>query len=255
MIRTRDFILFVITFCFLVLAIIFTVTSHRGGFLSVAFNETTSQDAGGVIEIEEVSEEETRQSTIARLREKIKNAPILSSSAPSVVTPDVVIASSSESESGSLEETVDGTVVALQMCPGATDGLTVAQAWPRTGVTVSEVEGVRVATYTDAMGVKQLLLLPLYPNPSGQNCLTSEIIGLTKTGSLIFNSDAIAYQASGAETLIGYALDGVAIYGLYTGVTDACGGYDHPSGYRYSLSPERPFMIGCYMASPAMFSL
>jgi hypothetical protein len=254
MIRTRDFILFILTFCFLVLAIIFTITNNRTpAFLNVQFDDEVPT-VGGVTDTEpQINEEDTRQSTIARLREKIKQSPIVSQASVQVPEPETVKEEGSQPDTPEAE--TDAVVVRLQMCTGASDGLLVASKWPRTGVSVELVEGVRVAVYRDAVGARQLLLFPSAQSNTAEICLDSEVIGVTTSGSLMFNTDAIAYQNTSVETLIGYARDGFPIYGRYEGTTDVCGGYMHPTGYRYSVSPDRPFILGCFASTPGTFDI
>jgi hypothetical protein len=85
-------------------------------------------------------------------------------------------------------------------------------------------------------------------------CVPSEVVGVTLSGSLMFNSDASFYRGYGQEYLIGYARDGFPIYGYYEGPVDSCGGYMHSSGYRYTVSPNRDHIIGCFMAPWSAFS-
>jgi hypothetical protein len=96
-----------------------------------------------------------------------------------------------------------------------------------------------------------VLQLPHRLFATGANaCLSTDIVGIALDGSLIRNSDYTAYRVFGSETLIGYALDGYAIYGTGTFATDACGGSDVGGEYSYYLSPDREGVIGCFNATP-----
>jgi len=96
--------------------------------------------------------------------------------------------------------------------------------------------------------------MPLSPTRrQDSQCLPSEIIGVTTEGSLMFNSDAILYHTRNQDELLGYARDGFPIYGNYKGETDECGGYNHAIGYRYTISDNRNYTIGCFGAQPMPF--
>ena len=85
--------------------------------------------------------------------------------------------------------------------------------------------------------------------------MPSEVIGVTNGGVLMFNGDVNSYRKIPENALIGYARDGFPIYGVYKEKVDECGGYDHPSGYRYTVSTQRDYIIGCYVGSVQKFSL
>jgi hypothetical protein len=87
------------------------------------------------------------------------------------------------------------------------------------------------------------------------SCVPGDIVGVTVVGTLMRNADASFYKGYGAEYLIGYARDGFPIYGYYQGAVDACGGYNHASGYRYTVTSDRPYLVGCFMGTPSSFSL
>ncbi len=247
--RTRDLILFIACALFLLGAILFTVSRSVHQQPLVNF----SDDVISSVEVVPTSDESLdRPSTIARLREKIGSMLVLEDAKPSVVNePEPTATSTDDTDAESEAE------VAVLRCAGAVDGLATAGKWPREGVVVMEAEGMRTVSHQDASGmVTPLLTLPLYAGHSGSpSCLDSEIIGVTLHGSLIFNTDAITYDTTGQNVLIGYARDGVPIYGQYDGTTDVCGGYDPGTGYRYGLSRDRNFMIGCFAANPAHFSI
>ena len=82
---------------------------------------------------------------------------------------------------------------------------------------------------------------------AGASCLSSDIVGIALDGSLIRNGEHTLYSIFGAETLVGYALDGFPIYGaIGAPVTDNCGGTAMAGEYRYYLSSERTGVIGCF---------
>ena len=81
-------------------------------------------------------------------------------------------------------------------------------------------------------------------------CIATDVIGIALDGSLIRNGDYTAYGVFGSETLVGYALDGFAIYGQASFATDSCGGSDTSGEYRYYLSDKREGVLGCFSATP-----
>ncbi len=247
--RSRDLILFMLLAVALFAAILLTLAHSTALLPAIGFDTATSSSE---IVLTAPREGIDRQGTIAHLREKIADMLTISDAQPSVVTEPAPVATTSLSEAPSTEKKVT-----LMKCPGATDGLAVAAKWPREGVSVQEAEGMRVVSVFDTAGQPSTLLqIPLYPGAAGSpTCLDNELIGVTTSGSLIFNTDAISYDSTSAGTLIGYARDGVPIYGQYKGETDACGGYQAGGGYRYSISSERNFILGCFGASPHSFTL
>jgi hypothetical protein len=56
-------------------------------------------------------------------------------------------------------------------------------------------------------------------------------------------------ESDGHPPVIGYALDGFALYGSDTTATlDSCNGHvDATRGYHYHATPKSPYLIGCYM--------
>jgi hypothetical protein len=249
MLRTRDFILFIVVVAFLLLGI--SSSLLRGGLdstVAVVDFVIPSQQAA-VVTTTDTELTPDRAGIIARLKAKIADSELLSSAQPSVTPAEDTAATTTD------EPTSEGIVTTLQRCGGASDGLATAALWPTSVVTIAVGEGARVVTTETEFGLQSLLQLPLAPQASGPHCLDSEVIGVTVHGSLIFNTDAIVYDTTSEATLIGYARDGFPIYGRSSTPTDSCGGYAHPSGYRYVLGDERPFMIGCFTGLPTQFNL
>ena len=148
-----------------------------------------------------------------------------------------------------------------------------------------------------------LLTLPADPVPVAEaHCVPMSMIGVALTGAVFFNAfdargrDAAAYdmldscrghpeetgqyhyhdhsgcmkdtrsQPNGHSDLVGYALDGFGIFGLYgengkkliTSDLDSCHGHVHEviwddqkkSIYHYHLTDEFPYSIGCFRGAP-----
>lgn len=89
--------------------------------------------------------------------------------------------------------------------------------------------------------------LPL-PTPS---CIATDVVGIALDGSFIRNDEHTVYGIFGADTLLGYALDGFPIYGTNnSSALDSCGGSIENGTYRYYLSSARDAVLGCYAGVP-----
>ncbi len=272
MIRTRDFILFIVTLLFLLSAIAVTLikkdkdtTLSSGEIVSFLFQE---EEPDALAEKREISREEN----IERLRQKIMNTSQVIEPEPSVEAPT----SSSDAITGTTSAEVGK--VTLKKCIYPDDTLSLVPKWPFREVKTNIKDGKRIYYVTKELDIpevtvssttssstdvikrevvtKIVLELPLYPVIQTEPvCVPSEVIGVTTEGLLIFNSAVATYIGQSSQTLIGYARDGFPIYGKYDGEVDECGGYDPGSGYRYSVSSDRPFIIGCYKAKPSTFQL
>lgn len=208
-----------------------------------------------------------RTSTIARLR-------ALLSQDDTDIVPHASVEEEQEAEPPQTEpsdESEESTETALKRCATPDDAAHLARIWPLSDVFVIVKDGSRsivhivkeanvsaVATTSSssapAVSIQPLLDLSLYPVAHEEKaCVPSEVVGVTGEGSLLFNTDAHLYLSYNSESLVGYARDGFPIYGAYTGQVDECGGYQHSTGYRYSVSPDRNFILGCYAGAPASF--
>ena len=106
---------------------------------------------------------------------------------------------------------------------------------------------------TTTVSVVRVTLPKLATLVSAKNCIPADIVGIALDGSLIRNNEYKVYGVFGEGTLVGYALDGAAIYGQTSSLaTDACGGTVIDGVYRYYLSDERDGILGCYSGTPQM---
>lgn len=269
MIRTRDLVLFVLCLLVLLLAILFTVLSERGRAVSLNLEpneipeaqetEATLGDAPAGID---------RAANLARLREKLALDTSSVTPAPDTFVEDVP----PEETDAPVESDIEATV---RRCLYPDDVLPKVAGWPMGKVKLVVSGNERVA-YTEETVVvagaastsasaetetaetvrTKLLALPVNPVALPvASCVPSEVIGVTPSGILLFNNDARIWQNVSADTLIGYARDGYPMYGRYDGEVDACGGYQHPSGYRYTIGADRSYIVGCFVATPQSFSL
>ncbi len=249
--HSRNFLLYLLSVAFLVIAI---TTTYLEGKRELSVFPWQNQDASNdEVDYKAVVASKTLPDRDARLkawREEIGRIDF------------------NETISAPVEESVTETAVVSptettdpQYCPNYPTG---APSWPNAGVKLVVVEGARlvftevpalvVASSTEASApVKNVLLqLPLSSFPSkNQSCIASEVIGVATDGSLIRNTETKLYSVFGAETLIGYALDGFPIYGTGEVATDRCGGIMIAGEYRYILSKERAGMLNCFAGSPA----
>jgi len=262
MLRTRDLILFILVLFFLVTAITATVvrSTATSSVNVVAFNDADITSGLEATASEVVLD---RQSVIDRLRSKLQNS-------TERIEPSASVEESPE------EEVVPEDGIGLQRCLYPDDALAMVPRWPLSGVQVKVQEGARAVFLIETAVVPTvsggtasstkseevittitpLLQLPIAPQKQTVSaCVPSEVVGVTSGGILMFNGDVNSYRKISEQSLIGYARDGFPIYGVYEGEVDQCGGYEHLLGYRYTISTERDYIIGCYVGTPAKFSL
>jgi len=264
MIRTRDFLLFISIVIFLSLGISWTLlrdtASSSGGDGQVMFVSSDTETTGFA-----ENKELDRQSIIERLRSKIASSDLVITPAPSVTE---------ETSENGVETVTTQDGASLMRCAEPDDALSIVPKWPINEVTIAVREGSRLlyteeevvvtasgatssaAIETTETITKPLLQLPLQPQASTEeHCVPSEVVGVSQKGLLVFNRDMRAYRNTAENTLIGYARDGFPIYGVYEGEVDQCGGYEHETGYRYTVSAERDYIVGCFVGAPATFTL
>lgn len=260
MISTRDFLLFLLTVSFLVLAITFTAVNRGvGNTASVSLAPLSDNDEEVIYEMMPLEETNTlnRGEELAKMKDKVSDflannslaKAITESLAPKIKeaieenkTPDQNNEAGSESENS----VVAGKILE---CPSYQKA---NPSWSPVGLTWSVEGNTRVLSRAVASGeVDIVLVLPANPVATGgKTCLTSDIVGVANDGSLIRNNEASLYQIFGAEVIIGYALDGFPINGLYRGQTDECGGKTEAGQYGYYLSSDRDGVLGCFSGQP-----
>lgn len=262
--------IFAATLVLLVIAIAITVfvKSDPLSHYDLELRATFANDASTTYSASGGSPSVDHNSNIERLRALLAKDDTQLSQSPSVET-----ISAPEPE---IKDDENKDEVKLERCSGGDDSALVSHSWPlkdvfvivkdntRSVVKISKTDAPQElqnattsaqASSTQQVEIAPLLVMKAFPEVLGQtSCVPSDIIGVTKEGSLLFNSDAISYRTVGKDDLIGYARDGFPIYGTYEGETDPCGGYHDPHGYRYSLSMKRNFIIGCFAGSPATFN-
>ncbi len=213
------------------------------------------ENASSSFEATRDTTERDRQSLIDHLRAMLASNDIDVVPQPSVEESVPSVASSTDSEG---EVRTEGQLLSC----GGEDAKDAIRSWPLAGVSVQVSGSVRQVVYTpppdpsatSTAPAQILIQLPVSPSKTASaSCVGSEIVGISVTGSLMYNNEASFYRGFGSEYLIGYARDGFPIYGYYAGETDACGGYEHASGYRYTVTPNADHLVSCYMGQPAPF--
>jgi hypothetical protein len=256
MMRTRDYVLGLSIMVFLLVGIGVTLLKQGFGFgegLSAAVfvaspsDTPTSASVSSEVEL-------SREERIAALRKKI--AALGTFSNESEPTQDVVdVATSTPVSDIAVADIAEDRCASYAPFGGV---------WNSKGVIVEEVEGARivyrettapsVASGTAALPPatkKTLLQLSVKSLPPAvASCIASDVIGITKHGSLIRNHEIAAYKTYDSNALIGYALDGFPIYGGSQAKTDACGGVAVGGQYRYYIHPERSTILSCFAGNP-----
>ena len=235
---------------FAIAALVVVGVSGRFSQKAAVFVATTEGDQHYTAEIS-TPEGVSREARLKELKAKIAD-----------MSDQVIAAVSSEEtapETPVVPEVVEGVVPSLQRCGNYHNG---GAGWEAAGLLIDEVEGARLvyrevpstilASSTESVVTRNIILqLPLRSLPSShQSCVATDVIGVAKGGSLIRNNEVGVYKIFGADTLIGYALDGFPIYGSGGGKTDVCGGKMVAGQYRYQISSGRDTIINCYASAP-----
>jgi hypothetical protein len=203
----------------------------------------------------EVSEDFAYDDRVRELRKKIADSPLTEYQE---VTPEPTVGTTTEegSEGETEEATSETEVLAEKRCSLYQVSNT---PWDAREISMQVSEGARIfyrAGATATVGstttaAKEILArLPLRSSATGSYCIPSDVIGITENGYLIYNNDVALFASYGSNTLIGYALDGLPIYGPSTVETDECGGARVGGSYRYILNTNRDTIIACYAATP-----
>ena len=191
---------------------------------------------------------------VSELRDKIAGRTLASNNAS---TPETVEATTTDELASSEEDGDEEAVLSEKRCSlyQASGGL-----WDARGVKMVVSEGARVfyrdGTATASVGstttpTREVLAeLPLRKNGSGSYCIPSDVIGITENGYLIRNNEVNLFTSYGGNSLIGYALDGLPIYGASGSKVDECGGAVVGGQYRYVLDAGRATVIACYAGTP-----
>jgi hypothetical protein len=258
MIRTRDFLLFLIAVVFLVLAIgvefINSISAQRINYEPRKFLAVDDTPESYLAEVASAPESVSRADKLANLR-KILAEQKTTISAPSptdTVEPSTITTPVATS-----------TIVTtdIQLCNNYRPTFV---PWTTEKIQNEEREGVRVfysmeptvsngTSSTPTLNETVMAVLPIRDTPLAKpNCIVGDVVGIALDGSLIRNNEQKLYGIFGENTQIGYALDGFPIYGSAPEIkTDSCGGIVVNGTYRYYISKERTGILGCFSGIPA----
>ncbi|MFN3188545.1 MAG: hypothetical protein ACK42D_03345 [Candidatus Paceibacteria bacterium] len=256
MIRTRDFLLLLISIAFLV--VIVTAETARQWFsgrdedvpvlITPTFSDVSLADISAVATERDGVD---RQGNIARLREQLATF-LANPPEPEIVLvapPDEVSSDDSDQVPSDIP-TISGNVL---LCSGHRSYV---GAWPNQLLTIEVQEGVRVISHQDSdpngVGGQVVAVLPIrtLANPASPSCLPTDVVAVAQSGGLIRNNEAGGYRAFPEHVLIGYTIDGFSLYGHSARETDHCGGVMVDGEYRYYLSENRETVLNCFVAPP-----
>ena len=265
--RTRDFLLFITIVAFLLVGITTTVSrDSSSGIEGLVYNFSTTSDESVTYEaVIPDSSTYDREGNMAALKAKIAKLGREQSIASSITEIEPEANTTTTTTDETVEEEGEEILNEVQYCHNYAE---VNPAWRTDGIKFEIMEGARivyrelgsqVVSVTSSSEISTtinnrdaLLQLPLRTQPVAvKNCIQTDIIGIALDGSLIRNDEYGLYSIFGANTLVGYALDGFPIYGNGGSLkTDSCGGKMVQGGYRYYLSTERDGVLGCYSGVP-----
>ncbi|MFN3692647.1 MAG: hypothetical protein ACK4SL_00935 [Candidatus Paceibacteria bacterium] len=250
MVRTRDFVLFLLTVAILLLAIMGTSVWHS--WRTLPFMAGFLADSGTEVDYTAnvPAPEDNREGRLLTLRAKVierlgSNTVAKSEPEPEPAAPVTVPTT-----------TTPVAVATVKTCAGYR---TLNIPWTPQQIIAENREGARVyferglpdpLASTTPENIRAVISLRSWPAGSS-TCIPTDVIGIATDGSLIRNNELALYTVFGGESLVGYSLDGFPIYGPSTVATDACGGAIVGGQYRYILDAERPGLITCFAAAPA----
>jgi hypothetical protein len=268
MIRARDFLLYLVVLTFLLLVMIFTVRSVPNGIANPSSRNSDPQFLDGTEFIIDKSEQDIdRDQNRANLRAKLAKGSELNDLPEPVFTSVDTPVSAPESDPNIDSEinTPDETQRLQKFCPTILSYEDVLANWNNKQASLSvqgdrrlligkEIKIVTVGSSTNEVLVDHIYLdLPVKPfRDLSSNCLDSEVIGVALDGNLIKNSDTWKFRNYSSDVLLGYARDGIPIYGqgVDEALLDTCGGYDNGIEYRYYLREKELFVLACFDAKP-----
>ncbi len=249
--RTRNYFLLLVIAGFGALVLIELQFNNQLPLFSASGNaptfstETTPKLSVGP----EDMDDQLRQDRLVAMREKISNSQQL------------ILTASVPEEDTTLEDSEIQTDEEVLLQCGNYQSYT--GNWSAAGVTIEEVEGARIVYRSSAQvggettegtlpssNTEILAQLSIRSTPGTATCIPSDVIGIALDGSLIRNNEVGAYGVFGANTTIGYALDGFPIQGVSSESTDRCGGRIAGDQYRYFIDAERATIINCFSGTP-----
>lgn len=255
MIRTRNFLLFILVLAFLVAAILMTLwfsadTTGQNKYADMIFGEGETE----VKTAEIVTPVDKRESRLASLRKKLANYTDVA------LAPSEAVVAEVPAENTATTTTSAPVTAVADLCPNyggvsvpvLTGLLAYTEGSGQRNFAVAETVPVTGSTTLPTVTMTTVFTLPLRTTPAGVNsCIARTVVAVTPTGAPILNTDVTKYSGAGEATLIGYTLDGFELYGNTRSLaTDDCGGTTVSGTYRYYLSSERETILNCFAAIP-----
>ena len=256
MIRTRDFLLFLISVTFLLVAI--GTEFVQNAKIGLRENQpevfTFSDQKPTSYSAEVLTAPDTKSEKLAALRHSLteQDSAIFTSSKDEKVVVEEIVPSSDTI-------VVEPVAGAIQLCKNYRPTFV---PWTTDKIFNEEREGVRIyftkpslpeSSSTSTVSDEVVYaVLPIRTLPLAQaTCISGDVVGIALDGSLIRNAEQKTYGVFGETTMIGYALDGFPIYGVASSKdTDVCGGIIVESSYRYYLDKKRDGILGCFSGIP-----
>ncbi len=256
MIRTRNFLLFILVLAFLVGGILLTLWFSASSARPEQFSDMIfGGDNTATMTAEVVTPEDMRQSRLASLRAKLAKYTDVAM-APS--TEELPADTTTDTTATTTDETP--AKVSADLCsnygptavPALNGQLTYGEGGGQRTFSTTGTTEPTGTTSAPMVVMSTVFALPLRTTalPS-TSCIASDIVAVTPTGAPIRNTDYAKYRGYGEATLVGYTIDGFELYGASSNLeTDACGGATVSGTYRYYLSSERDTILNCFAAIP-----
>jgi len=262
MIRTRDFLLYVLALGFVLLGVVYTGFSSRvvAEVERVLLPATAEAPAYGAYA---PTSEQNVAARWQELRSKLAAGEgYIASAPPDFTSVDQRALAAQVADATSSQATLTGER-AVQWCNAPIPALLTSR-WPNdTRLVVTEgqriVETVRTNTVqtgstTETLtSTETLLALPVRTvRTPFDSCLPDTLIGVTAAGQPLTNDQAELFTNVAPNQAIGYTRDGFAVYGPLPDSSDldACGGRYVGGVYRYHIRVNEPFIISCYAGVP-----
>jgi hypothetical protein len=256
MIRTRNFLLFMLLLAFLIGGILLTLWFSAGSVRQEAYSEMIfGGDDTATMTAEVVTPEDTRASRLASLRAKLAKYTDVAMAPSTEEVPVETVDDTATTTTGVTPAKVTADVCAnyaASSVPALNGQLTYGESGGQRTFGVMGTTEPTGSTSVPIVSVAAVFTLPLRTTALPTTyCIASDIVAVTPTGVPIRNSDYAKYRGVGEATLIGYTIDGFELYGASSNLqTDACGGTTVSGTYRYYLSSERDSILNCFAAIP-----
>jgi hypothetical protein len=260
MIRSRDFLIYMLILGFIILAATYTGLSSRvvNEMQYVLFAPSVSVERE-VYSTHSVVDPEER---MAELRSRLAAGEGYFDDAPPVFTSVDQTAQKAQATSSTTENYSGTRTVAWCNVPQPSPQ---AARWPL-NTRLSEVEGQRVvttqvttevqtgSTTETVISEETIVALPIRTVRSTfTSCLPDTLIGVTASGQPLLNEAAAQYANVPTNQPIGYTRDGFTVFGPVAdeSVLDECGGQYVGGQYQYHVRIAEPFIIACFAGVPA----